>query len=173
MATVSSALLQLQWSASLDGLGQLRQEPLGTWLSNIFKNATYTTYTIYTPPYTTLRHHAPPYTTYTIYTPPYTTIHHRTPPYTTLRHHTPPYTTLSHRTPPYTTVQASSHGELGKECTRFMHQELQYYLLRSVGRKIEHFKPATMDDYLQFSAKDNVWVQGLFTNPLHHNLTPP
>jgi hypothetical protein len=126
----------------------------------------YTTYTIYTPPYTTLRHHAPPYTAYTIYTPPYTTIHHRTPPHTTLHHHKPPYTT----------VQASSHGELGKECTKFMHQELQYYLLRSVGRKIEQLKPATMNYYLQFSAKDNTWVQGLFTNPyttiLHHR-TPP
>ena len=54
-----------------------------------------------------------------------------------------------------------------------MHQELKSYLLRSVGRKLEYFTPATIDEYLRFSANDNVWVQGLFANPLHRNLTPP
>jgi hypothetical protein len=64
-----------------------------------------------------------------------------------------------------------------------MRQELDQPLVQSVGRKLKYLQPKTIDEYLQISANDAVWVEGLFTNlqPLYttapyttllHHLTP-
>ena len=100
------------------------------------------------PPHTTTHHHSD--------TPP-STIHHHTP----LHHHLRP-TTQTH-TPLYTSLlQDGLHGDVGEACRTSMLDELEYDLVRSVGKKGKTILIAvkTIDAYVNNSAEDRTWVQG-------------
>jgi hypothetical protein len=60
-------------------------------------------------------------------------------------------------------TQEGNHGDVGHECNKFMEQELDTPLMRSVGNKVATETPLNIDYYLEMVEKNGVWVQGSHT----------
>ena len=84
-------------------------------------------------------------------------VHHLTPPCNNT--HGP----LQQCNPTHTMTQEGNHGAVGRECNKFMEQELGTPLMRSVGNRVAQETPTRIDYYLEIVERDGVWVQGSHT----------
>ena len=70
----------------------------------------------------------------------------------------------------------SSADDISQECCLHMTHELVHPLTLLVGNKWVSRTPVDVDDYLQLSSQDGVWVAGRtppYTTTIHHHHTPP